>query len=93
MAMVDLLRPRSPVKPILGVFRKNHLTAFLQLLKSGTATWPDATERLQVPSGNRLGQLHDVLEHGIEMEVWPCSAVRQREEAFLVLMARGKFDA
>eukprot|EP00969_Alexandrium_andersonii_P246759 10905186-Alexandrium_andersonii.AAC.1 len=93
MARIDPLLPQYPSKPLLGVFRKSHLIAFLQLLKSGTAYWPDSTDRLVAPTGERLQQLQDVLEHGIEMEVWPFAAVRDRNQAFLILMTTGNFDA
>eukprot|EP00969_Alexandrium_andersonii_P188133 8313289-Alexandrium_andersonii.AAC.1 len=83
MSSVGPLLPQYAKKPLLGVFRKNHLIAFLQLLKSGTATWPGTLERLKAPSGESWTQLHDVLEYGIEMEVWPHAAVREHKEAFL----------
>eukprot|EP00969_Alexandrium_andersonii_P098378 4342023-Alexandrium_andersonii.AAC.1 len=71
MASIDRLLPTYPQKPLLGVFRKNHVIAFLQLLKSGTASWPDTNDRLVAPTGENWAELHEVLEHGVDMEIWP----------------------
>ena len=87
------LLPQYEQKPLYGVFRKNHLVAFLQLLKKGALFFPGTTDRVPVPHGSDWEELHDVLQNGIVMDIFRWSDVKENMVAFEALMASDNFDA
>ena len=92
-ASADPVLPRYPERPLYGVFKCSHLVAFLQLLKAGNTKFPGSTQVMAVPAGPEWEELHDVLAHGIEMEVFPRAALREQKEAFNALMASDNFSS
>ena len=90
-AAADPILPRYPPKPLYGVFKCNHLVAFLQLLQSGALRLPGNTEPVNVPSGQGWDELREVLEHGIEMEVFSHEDVTSHHDEFAALMASDNF--
>ena len=92
-AAADPILPRYPAKPLHGVFKCNHLVAFLQLLQAGALRLPGSSEVVAVPEGEAWEELHDVLEHGIQMEIWTFADVHEREEDFKALMMSDNFNA
>ena len=94
MADRDPLLPRLGAKPLKGVFAKTHLVTWLQLLKVGRQ--PELLEHLAKQRGANgaasQDELHDTLENGIFMHVFPWSAVRDHKDDIVALMASDNFD-
>ena len=98
MQAADAVLPRLPMKPLKGVFAKTHLVTFLQMYKAGllpniklkASSQSDSGKSVDVPRSHE--ELHDVLEHGIFMQVFPWSVVRDHKEAVIALMASDNFD-
>ena len=89
----DPVLPRYPMKALHGVFSKNHLVALLQLIKQGGTCFSGSSEKLAAPCGEAHAELRDVLEHGIEMDVFSFKDVENNKDAFMALMASDNFDA
>jgi hypothetical protein len=90
MADRDALLPRLPAKALKGVFAKTHLVTLLQLYKAGAL--PDLARAVASHPASSQAELQDVLDHGIFMEVFPWSAVRDHREDLVALMASNNFD-
>ena len=98
MQAADAVLPRLPMQALKGVFAKTHLVTFLQMYKAGllpniklkASSFSDKGNSVAVPRS--LEELHDVLEHGIFMQVFPWSVVRDHKEAVIALMASDNFD-
>ena len=98
MQASDAALPRLPMKPLKGVFAKTHLVTFLQMYKAGllpniklkAPSQSDSGKSEDVPRSHE--ELHDVLEHGIFMQVFPWSVVRDHKDAVIALMASDNFD-
>ena len=89
----DPVLPTYPKRALYGVFRKNHLVAFLQLLKLGGRAHGGSDEIMAVPPGEAWDDLRDVLANGITMELFDYADVQKRKQAFLHLMASDNLDA
>jgi len=99
MAVRDPLLPWLPAKPLKGVFAKTHLVTFLQLLKGGRLPELSNLAAARAKSASSQGEqassqdeLQDVLDHGVFMQVFPWSAVRDHREDIIALMAADNFD-
>ena len=98
MQASDAALPRLPMKPLKGVFAKTHLVTFLQMYKAGllpniklkASSQSDSGKSVDVPRSHE--ELHDVLEHGIFMQVFPWSVVRDHKDAVIALTASDNFD-
>ena len=88
-ARKDVRLPVLPRTPLKGVFAKTHLVTMLQMLKAGKL--PDI-ESLINWKRKEAEELKDVLEHGIFMEVFPWSAVRDHRNDIIDLMHSDNFD-
>ena len=86
--------PRYPRKALYGVFRKNHLIAFLQKLKQGNIVLPGSGGvPFEVPANSPdWAELRKVLDQGILMDVFLYNDVQARKEDFIALMASDNFD-
>ena len=91
-ASADPVLPRYPERPLHGVFQCSHLVAVLQLLKAGNTKFPGSTQVMAVPAGPEWEELHDVLAHGVDMEVFSRAALRDHKEASHALMASYKLQ-
>ena len=98
MQSSDAVLPRLPIKPLKGVFAKTHLVTFLQMYKAGllpniklkASSQSGSGKSVDVPRSHE--ELHDVLEHGIFMQVFPWSVVRDHKDEVIALMASDNFD-
>ena len=93
----DNTLPRLPAKALKGVFAKTHLVTFLQLYRNGQI--PHASSEVPEASGQSAEslnqsrvELHDAVEQGVYMHVFPWSVVRDHREAVIKLMAADNFD-
>jgi hypothetical protein len=91
MAKNDPLLPNLPNKPLYGVFAKTHLVTFLQLYRDGRM--PELTRWVAASKDqDALAELHDVLDHGIYMQVFPWRVVQEHRADLEALMASDNFD-
>ena len=93
----DNTLPRLPNKPLKGVFAKTHLVTFLQLYRNGqisdtSSEVPNASGQSAEALSQSRVQLHDALEHGVYMHVFPWPVVRDHRDAVIKLMAADNFD-
>ena len=93
MSKGDPILPKYPKVALLGVFRKNHLIAMLQLIKAGRSHLPGSSETMACPVGPQWQELRDALEQGVFMDVFRYEDVAANRGAFIAAMASDNFDS
>ena len=93
LARTDPVLPHYSKKPLYGCFRKNHLVAMLQLIQEGRETLPGYGAFISSQSSPAWDELNDVLNFGIEMEVFAYGDVAANLGAFESLMASDNVDS
>ena len=91
MALVDTNLPRLPDKPLLGVFKNNHLVTLLQMAKQGIATYEGTDEKIDVDSGNEKWRL--AIQKGIRVKVFKWKDIQENMQDILKLMASDNKDS